>query len=491
MKTKSLTTHTIRRIGLALVVALCTSGCLQSKDHLRLNADGSGRWSYRITLGPQMAAMLASDDADSPDTMTAVGVRKAAKETKGVTLRICEEKREGASQVLTVDLTFDSIADLANGPFAEQLGWELKSEGGQLVVYSPYGPFGDEHVEGVSMDISGMKPLLVGFEMARKITLPNPVLETNGRKQETHAAVWSFAVKADTGKEDLQKMGEMRPRVACAMTGVTMKLPVELVIPEDADEDDEEETFGGNYVDTPATQTAQGISLQPIHATVRRDLHYVPTDILAMGSPLRLAFDCTWPEDISPSGYSNLTVAVATDNNGTNLKNGNSLRLSKAKGVRELKIHHEVANRARFEFDLELPARDATAFSVSGHFMLHVPKGVMPVKIEDPKALVGKPVEHPALTDSAVTLRRFQGSIVELSSENVLGAITEIRLSNADGSKVAKPFSTSTRRFAGKHVKSVSFSGISKLDNPVLTLMVAEDVEKQRVDFTFTDLKLP
>jgi hypothetical protein len=482
--------HRFLLAGLLTLILLGTSGCLQSKDHLRLNADGSGRWSYRITLGPQMAAMVAGDDANSIDTMTAAGVRKAAEQTKGVTLRICQEKREGNSQVLTVDLTFDSIADLANGPFAEQLGLELKSEDGQLVVYSPAGPFGDEHVEGVNMDISGMKPLLVGFEMARMITLPNPVLETNGQKRDTHAAVWSFAVDADTSEADLRKMGDLRPRVACAMTGVTMELPVKLVIPED-EEDEEEETFSGKFVDTPATQTAEGISLQPIHTVVRRDLHYIPTDIIAMGTPMRVSFNCSWPEGVSPTGYSGLTVSTATDNVGTDLQKDRPSKSRKADVVHELEIRED-ANRAHFEIDfVELPAREATTFSISGHFVLHVPKRVVPVRIENPEALSGKPLEHPALADFAITLKRFRGGMVELSSPKDLGAITKITLSNEDGSESAKAFSSSSRSFGGRHSKSVHFSGASKLETPVLTLMVAEDVAKQRVDFTFTDLKLP
>jgi hypothetical protein len=477
--------------GLIIAIVFGTSGCLQSKDHLKLNADGSGRWSYRITLGPQMAAMVASGDAEDPDMMTAAGVRNAAKLTKGVTLRICQEKREGNSQVLTVDLTFDSIADLANGPFAEQLGLELKTEGGKLVVYSPAGPFGDEHVEGVNMDISGMKPMLVGFKVARMITLPNPVLETNGQKRDTHASVWSFAVDADTSEADLKKMGDLRPRVTCAMTGVTMKLPVKLVIPEE-EEEEEQETFGGKFVDTPATQTAEGISLQPIHTVVRRDLHYIPTDIIAMGTPMRVSFDCSWPEGVFPTGYSGLTVSAATDNVGTSLQKDRPSKFRKADVVHELKIREDHPNRARFELDfVDLPAREATTFSISGHFVLHVPKRVVPVKIENPEALSGKPLEHPALADFAITLKRFRGGMVELSSKKDLGAITKITLSNADGSEGAKAFSSSSRSFGGTHSKSVHFSGASKLENPVLTLMVAEEVAKQRVDFKFTDLKLP
>ncbi|MFT5130726.1 MAG: hypothetical protein ACI8W8_004357 [Rhodothermales bacterium] len=488
------TTKKSRAIGLILCLAtllLTCSGCLQSKDHLRINADGSGRWTYRVTLGPQMTAMVASGEDDGPATLTAAGVKAAAEQTKGVTLKTCKETKEGGSQTLTVDLTFESIAELASGPFAEQLSLELKAEDGQLVVYSPLGPFGEEDGDGMNIDLSSMIPLFAGFETARMITLPNPVLETNGQKRETHAAVWSFAVDANTSKDDFKKMSDMRPRVACAMTGVTMKLPVELVIPED-EEDEEEEAFVGNYVDTPATQAAEGFSLQPIHAVVRRDLHYIPTDIIAMGTPMRVTFDCIWPEDISPSGYSGLTVAAATDNSGTDLRKDRPGKRHGADTVQELKIREDVTNRARFELDfLELPARDATTYSVSGHFDLHVPKRVVAVQIEKPKALVGKPLEHPALAESAITLRRFQGAIVELSSKKDLGAITKITLSNADGSKNAKAFSTSSRSFAGIHTKSVHFSGLSKLESPVLTLMVAEGVEKKRVDFQFTDLKLP
>lgn len=471
-------------LSLIGIIAVLTSGCLQSKDHLKLNADGSGRWTYRVTLGPQMAAMVAADSEGGPQTLTAAGVKEAAKQAKGVVLKTCKETRNGASQTLTVDLTFESIAELAASPFAEQLGWELKSEGGQLVILSKAGPLGGGD-DDMNVDISGMKPMLIGFQSARMVTLPNPVIETDGQKRETHAAVWSFKVDANTTDADMKKMTDARPRAACAMTGITMALPVTLTGAE------AEEHFGGEHEPTPASQTAAGISLQPVHTVVHREQHYVPTNILSMGRPLTLTFDCSWPEGVEPAGYSDLTISAASDNAGTDLKLKDAHRFHGPNHVHDLDGRDDAKNTARFDVELGLPTRDATTFSVAGHFNLHVPKRIVPVHVANPKGLVGKALEAPELAEFAITLKRFSNGQVELSAKKDLSAIKEIRLENDDGSEQAKSFSSHSHSFGGKHSKSVHFSGASKLKNPVLVLVVAEDIERQRVEFEFTDLKLP
>ena len=475
---------------------LLTTGCMQSKDHLRLNADGSGRWTYRVTLGPQLAAALAGGESvgGGPETMTVAGVKAAAKQTKGITLKTCEEKREGNSQTLTVDLTFDSIAELANSPFAEQLGWELKSEKGQLVVYSPGGPFGDEDDDNVNFGFSGMKPFLIGLKLDRIVTLPNPITSTNAHAKKAAAAKWGFAVDADTSEAEMKKMSGMRPRVACAMKGVTMKLPVKLKKAEktaDASFDFGGGAGGQEHAPTPASKSAKGIVLQPIHAVVHREQHYVPTNILSMSDPLKLTFSCTWPSVISPAGYSSITVEKARDNKGTDLVRKEEHSFHKPNELRDLRVDSDKKNTARMEVNLGAPARDATAFSASGYLNLHVPKRVVPVKIRNPEKYVGKQLQGKELAPLAVTLKSYTNNRVALTSKSDLDAIQEIRVESADGSSRSESWSSNRSSFGDRYEKSVHLRNDREIQDPVLVLVVAEGIEKQRVDFKFNNLKLP
>lgn len=235
--------HNTLKIAILFPLLVIATGCLEHKDYLVLNKDGSGTYRCQVIPGAQLKAMMAQAEqsgtqgnvevSGGPMAFKREDLMNRLKGVEGVKLAEYSHTQDRRGRdVYEFALEFDSIAELLRSPLGEDIGWCFKKENGNLVAYLPQEWTEAENDNSASqqMDLSDpeafnmIKPMLTGLKVDRRIRLPNPVLESNRTRQRNNILSWVFQVTPETTQKELTD--PVVPRAVCSVEGITFDLPV-------------------------------------------------------------------------------------------------------------------------------------------------------------------------------------------------------------------------------------------------------------------------
>jgi hypothetical protein len=211
---------------------LLGSGCIQMEDHLTVNADGSGIWSYRFGLSPQLAAMAeqGGGEQDGPATNKA-DLEKAAASVGGK-VESFETGTENGWKTYSGSISFPSIERFVNSELGTETGWTFRNHQNHLYAklpagMMPDGPGGqDKDKESSEQQFQMMKGMMNGLKVSRSITLPNQIVNHNGAAQEGNTIAWVFEMTPTTTKAVADNAGKVKPGAICPLDGINFTLPL-------------------------------------------------------------------------------------------------------------------------------------------------------------------------------------------------------------------------------------------------------------------------
>jgi hypothetical protein len=219
----------------------CLTGCIQTKDELTINADGSGkvRIETRTAAGANLAAAgsMAGMGGPSPLIYPPASPEEAKKFFPGkdfvVTAR--QTNAENGDSITVIEAEYKDINALLASPYgrAHQLAVELTHTG--LAVKGITGMETAARMAEMKgggalgmMDMMGMAGMPGGDLQKRagemraefRITLPNPVTTSNGAR-DGKAAVWTVErAKCKDAADFAQQLGVVT-EAQCAADGLT------------------------------------------------------------------------------------------------------------------------------------------------------------------------------------------------------------------------------------------------------------------------------
>ncbi len=197
---------------LALLPGLLLCGCLESQDRIALRADGSGTLTSRFVvdrartdeLVEQAFAFAQMSDpslASQPrpevtgDPLHPAWFRAAAAATEGYEVTSAEQSEAEGRRTTTVEARFTTLAAAARGQafYAASVTLERieKSDecpkGGWRLVFDDLAPLTgmlppDLTQADLRQMLGMLQPQLGGFVVERSLTLPTPILKTNGER---------------------------------------------------------------------------------------------------------------------------------------------------------------------------------------------------------------------------------------------------------------------------------------------------------------------
>ena len=476
-------------ILLAFVAAFLT-GCFEMEDTFTVNADGSGNWKFRMTLGPKMVAMKSSGDGfkmEGDIVSDEKKLRAAVAKAKGVRLVSFSETKHDGKITTKGEIEFESIVDLYRiKDFEGQLNWEFTKVGDRLVAQIRQGILGgsDKGKDPTEqMEWGSVKAMMMGLKVDRTLVLPNEITSANGKEKSGRSGRWVAGIASDTTKEQFKAMGDRRPAATCSANGIGFKLPLGPAGSEPMDL--------GDYAPKDASLKAKlaQVKIMPERAQLMRNVSYGKGKVFFSSAPLTVKAEITWPEKLEPSGWSRLTILEGSDNTGKKLKLN---REPKEEKLHELNLKFNQEGVSEFDIGLSDPARLAETFSVKGAILLHVPSSLKKIRIPDIKKMRGKELKQPGLEEFGLKVQSVGSSNVQLVGSASSDAIVDIKMVSPDGTKEMKRFYMNRNKFRDEHRINVGFSvGRNRIDNPTLVIVVAGEIGKYAVPFEFKDLKMP
>lgn len=222
-----------------LVAVSTTTGCMEEKVDLQLEADGRGKVKVERLMGQQMSSMLLMM---APDKDAAVGEQaaEALAEWEGVSAWTdVETINQGGRVGFKATGWFEDAAKVKKKSENNQTGFTIERAGGNMTVklaqgQNEGGAEGDQSDEMFTADDQtfemqrGMaKGMLAGMlnelkiEMA--VTLPGEVTEATGLKKDGRRAAFVVEGKTMSGAIDkmFDRVAELRPKVKAGEMTVT------------------------------------------------------------------------------------------------------------------------------------------------------------------------------------------------------------------------------------------------------------------------------
>jgi hypothetical protein len=201
---------------------ICLTGCIQTKDELTINADGSGKVRIETRVGSESASMDAMTGAMGGGVIVAyppISEAEVKKFFPGKDFKtiVKQETTDKGQTVTVVDAEFKDINSLLSSPYgrAHQLTVETNKDG--LVVKAISGMEGIARMAEIKpgpemglMAMPGMDDMQKKkgeMRMEFRITLPNAVTGGNGVR-DGKSAVWiSERAKCKDAAEFVQQLG--------------------------------------------------------------------------------------------------------------------------------------------------------------------------------------------------------------------------------------------------------------------------------------------
>ena len=265
-----------------LLLLLC--GCLQTKDDLTINGDGSGKVHMEIvsSIPPEFAQGMGMMGGGAPVVYPPISEAEAQKFFPGKDFNVTtkQQRAENGDLTTTIDVDFKDINALLASPYghAHQLSAQL--ENGTLVVKAITGletsaRFAETKDDGeMSLGMPNMVDLQKRTNEMRadfRITLPNAVTGGNGTNAGKSAA-WSVARAQSKDAEDFARKLGIVCEARCSADGLKFSptTPARLALCSFA-----QLTEGASAVSTPTVDTnkvAAAVKFVPYGLTVTRSL---------------------------------------------------------------------------------------------------------------------------------------------------------------------------------------------------------------------------
>jgi len=211
----------------AVAASLLLCACMESGDTVVLNKDGSGTVTSRyvvdqkktdelleqlIMMAQMMDPNMAGKEMKKPegDPLHPNWFRDLARRTEGYDVTRAEQTQAEGRRTTTIEATFTSLEAAARGQafYAATVSLERveKSEqcpkGAWRLRFDDLGVVRGMLPPGVDFDqarmaMQGLEPQLGMLDVRRTLTLPTPILETNGTKSEDGRQVtWNVTFKS-------------------------------------------------------------------------------------------------------------------------------------------------------------------------------------------------------------------------------------------------------------------------------------------------------
>jgi len=247
------------RLAFPLLLVL-TPGCIWYEQALTLRENGSGRLEVNYSISEQTIEQLRAiyklrEDMDAIDDMKTEftlgqqylhmylepdegAIRQDLESYKryGLSIEKLTVESRGAARHVKLKLTFDNLAKIAQIPIMKQYGLSLSknADGDYVMVRAPTDtsplPETDLSTEEATRVLS---PLLSGFHVSIKVTVPGAIRTTNAPKRSRRTAAWVFdfsddpyalrtlqrvspAIIFDGTNAKLQEIKQVPPAVAAA-----------------------------------------------------------------------------------------------------------------------------------------------------------------------------------------------------------------------------------------------------------------------------------
>jgi hypothetical protein len=474
---------------LLIVSALFVGGCLEYEDHLTLAADGSGTWSYEVLLGPQLAAIVQSEDGSGKiqiagdSTMAESEFRDEVTEIPGAEVTRFETMLEGEKLRVKAAIRFSDLKPVVEGDVGRTMGWGFTREGDELVVtamttLSALDTSKGVQIGGESGDFNMMKSMFAGARIKKTLTLHSDIIDSNADESKDASATWEMAITSELTEDEFTRMKTFKPTLRCAIAEFAPDLP--LLPPAKDPEPDPKPA--AESVETPAEIVdAKGLKFEPVSLRIVQTRHYRRG--LMIGNPESyLRFEMSWPKDLQPSGFSSLVASEIIDDTDRVLASPPSFH---ADSTRNFVYVQNKARTAEFDLRLEAPSSKAEKVSIAGTMLLHVPVDVESFRA--PLPALGASIDTPALAKFALTLDRVNGNFFSLKSQADLSHLVQVQIER-DGTLI-DPID----------IQGSSWDGYSHLEchfaedvaGATLVLTRAGRIQRQRASFHFEKLKLP
>lgn len=326
-----------KRISTALLlIPLC--GCLQTRDEVTINADGSGKvhLETRSSLPPELAESLATGGALGGGVGIAyppISEDEARKFFPGKDFNVTtkQDRADNGDVTTVIDVAFEDINAVLASPYGRAHQLSVVIQDGSLVVKGITGMEGSARLAEMK-DESGMASEMPGLLDVQKrknemsdefrITLPNLITSGNGTN-EGKSEIWSAAYAQSKDAEKFaRKLGAVC-EARCSAQGLQFApiTPARLSL----------QPFGELSAGA-AQGTASGIDTNKIAAAVK----FVPyglsitrsLDLSGEGggqeNEARLVGAIVVPTEFVPAKWGEVKLDEAVDAKGNDLKPNNS-----------------------------------------------------------------------------------------------------------------------------------------------------------------------
>lgn len=479
--------------NIILVGTLCLiSGCIQMKDALILNADGSGTWQLTMTYGAQLMGMMESGgNMDHDIFMHRDQLEKVVKGIKGARIASYDLQKEPEEMTVSMKIAFDSIEEMMSSEMGKPIGWYFEKRDNLFVATLSKGLMETKNNSDDTIQMGGqeqfamIKGMMMGMKVQRQIVLPNTITTTNAMKRKGRAAGWVMEIKPDTKEEEFTKLSELKPEAVCLLKGITFKLPLKPSGPKPA--------LDAVKTDpATASKLAGQVNIKPTSLTITRRKTYEEKPKGFFGGPMSttLSLALQWPENLRPVGYTDLQVEEAIDDTGTALK----CTSSSGDQVHNFNLQHDKTDTVSLDLNFKAPPpKNASSISLRGSITLHIPGEMAPVKVPNIKTMVGKQISTPGVEHLQMTLKSLDDkpnnhefvfeSPVDLSS------VAEVKIVSVDLSQEFKSWFVHNMRWGQGYMLKAGFNKIP--ENPTFVFVVSKDVARHRIPFEFKNLELP
>ena len=483
------------RVAAVLAVAILATGCIQMQDQLTIAKDGSGSWKYKMVLNPQLTAMMAQAEAEDDanikmgdDDDMPPADRKALEEmvgkAKGAKVTSFTREVKDGSTIIVANVSFTSIEAVMDSELGEMINWYFYKDGNDLVATTkPLMDEEDDDNEGgiqLGNEFQMAKGMMQGLRVNRRLSLPAAPTKHNAHGVKGNLAAWDFRMTPETTEAQFKKASNTNPEYRTSAAGIAFKLPL-------GTKPGVKKPVKELGIDTQEV-VAGDVGIKPMNATLTRRTSYDEENKMHFGdTPLQIQFKVPHPNPRELMGYTGPFVTEATDNVGTDI-NPKKQGFHDPEDLRDIHIASFEKNPKDFNLNIQLksPDRTATTYSVTGHLFLHSPGATKTVNLNDLGKHVGKQIPNEgdlwikleSLEDDNVGLK-FKGDWVE--------SIRSIEAFDKAGKKL-KQNSSSRSRFNNQAHHNYGYEG-GLPDRMVIK--VATSVKKEKVPFSFKDLKLP
>jgi len=490
---------------LPAIVSVCflAVGCAKLDEKFTLNADGSGSLSIQVELIPQAASLVKSMVGAGAEMAMYIGLppvpaTEAQIRALGSADVVVKDARvedlPGGGKRITAAVEFKDITKFARSKFAKFFAFmldESEQEGKLEFRSSPLGianlaesfseeGFFDAGPEETKAAMAAIRLFMRGFTYRLEVNFPGKIVSASTKTTDGNKAVWSFEVDNLENKDLLSLM----PTAVLEGGDLQFELPIDTMM---SAMDDFEEDFMAE-----GKEQGEKIPPQPAgpgFAAELSQLSFNKQVELKGGKPSKVfqmisaALRVSYPDNIVPVSYSNLTVEEAVSDTGENVA---SERDNAPRDYDSPIYQYGEEDKGSFiaHVGFGKPAQSIRAItSMRGTIEFKYAATIKTVTVQDAGKWVGKKIDLPELAGLEITLVDMTETSVTLSaSKAALPLLKSVKFKDAAGNELE----AEQRGYGGANR---SYSVELPKDGTIL-LEIGQDVKNVLIPFEQKNISL-